>query len=97
VIVTVIAVQMVQVAINEIIDMVAVRHRLVAAIRAVPVSTLVTAAIMVGCAALRVLCTYFQDMVLNKRRASGANRIMEAPVVEVIEMLDVFNGGMATV
>jgi hypothetical protein len=97
VIVTVIAVGMVQVATDEIIDMVTVRHRLVPTTGAVLVTDLVTAAIMVGRAALRVLRTDFQDMVLNERRAGGANRMMEVAVVEVIDMVDVFDDGMAAV
>jgi hypothetical protein len=96
-IVTVIGVRMVQMAINEVIDMIAVRHRLVATIGAVSVRTFVTAAVVVGRAALRVLRTYFQDMFLNKRRASGADRMMKVPVVKVIDMVDVFEGGVATV
>jgi hypothetical protein len=96
-IVTVIGVRMVQVAINEIIDMIAVRHRLVATIGAVSVRTFVTDAVVVGRAALRVLRTYFQDMFLNKRRASSADRMMKVPVVKVIDMVDVFDGGVATV
>ena len=67
-----IAVGTVQVAIDEIIDMVTMRHRLVPTTGAVLMTDLVTAAIMVGRAALRVLRTDFQDMVLNERRASGA-------------------------
>jgi hypothetical protein len=60
---------------GPIIDMLAMWHRLVPTIGAVPVNTLVTAAIVVGCAAFRVFCTYFQDMFFNKRRAGGANRV----------------------
>jgi hypothetical protein len=36
-------------------------------------------------------------MVLNERRASGANRMMEVAVVEVIKMVDVFDDRMAAV
>jgi hypothetical protein len=92
-----IAVRMVQVAINEIIDMVPVRHRLVATIRAVPMSTVVPATIMVGRAALGVLRTYFQDMLLNKRRASEPDRMVEVPVMKVIDVVDVSDSGVATV
>jgi hypothetical protein len=85
------------VASNEIIDMVAVRHHLVATIGAVPVRTFVTAAVVVRRAALRVLGTDFQDMFLNKPRGSGADRMMEVPIVEVIDMFHVLHGGVATV
>jgi hypothetical protein len=76
VIITVIAVWMMQVTLYEIIDVVAVGHRLVPAIAAVFVRALMTAAIVVGCAALRVLRTDFQDMLLDQRGATGLNRIM---------------------
>jgi hypothetical protein len=75
-VVTMIAVGVVQVALDEIIDMVAVGHRLVAAIWAVFVRDLVTAAIVVGRAALRVLRTDFQDMLLDQGGASVPNRMM---------------------
>lgn len=75
-IVTMIAMGMMQVALDEIIDMVAVGHRLVPAIGAMYVRGLVTAAIVVGRAALRVLRTDFQDMLLNQRGASVPNRMM---------------------
>ena len=97
VIITVIAVWMMQVALYEIIDVVAVGHRLVPAIAAVFVRALVTAAIVVGCAALGVLRTDFQDMLLDQRGATGPNRIMEVAVVKVIDMTAVFDAGMAAV
>jgi hypothetical protein len=76
VIITVIAVWMMQVALYEIIDVVAVGHRLVPAIAAVFVRALMAAAIVVGCAALRVLRTDFQDMLLDQCGATGPNRMM---------------------
>jgi hypothetical protein len=66
----------VQVALDEIIDMVAVGHRLVPAIGAVFVRDLVTTAIVLGCAPLRVLRADLQDMLLDQRGASVPNRKM---------------------
>jgi hypothetical protein len=97
VIVAVVAVRMVQVAINEIIDMVTVWHHLVATIGAMPVPAFVTAALVLRRTALRVLRTYFQDMFFNQLRRSGADRMMEVSVVEVIDMTVVFDGGVAAV
>ena len=54
-IVTVPVVGMVQVAIDEIVHMVAVRYRLVSAAGSMLMTGLVTAAIMIGRATLRVL------------------------------------------
>jgi hypothetical protein len=64
-VVTMIAVGMVQVATHKIVDVVAMRHRFVPAIGAVYVCDHVTAAIVIGRTALRVLRTDFQDMLLD--------------------------------
>jgi hypothetical protein len=94
VIVTVIAVRMVQVTFDQIIDMVAMRHCLVPATRAVLMPTVVAAAVMVRRAALRVICTDFQDVVLDKRRAGRADRMMELALMEVVDVAHVFHCGV---
>jgi hypothetical protein len=96
-IVTMIAVGMVQVALDEIIDMVAMGYGLVPTIGAMFVRDSVTTAIVVGCAALRVLRTDFQDMLLDQRGATGPNRMMQVAIVKVIDMSAVFDAGMAAV
>jgi hypothetical protein len=96
-IVTMIAVGMVQVALDEIIDMVAMGYGLVPTIGAMFVRDCVTTAIVVGCAALRVLRTDFQDMLLDQRGATGPNRMMQVAIVKVIDMTAVFDAGMAAV
>jgi len=67
VIVTMPVMRMMQVAINEIIYVVAVRHRLVSATGSMLMTGLMTATIMIGCATLRVLRTDFQGMFLYER------------------------------
>src|ERR1700758_3986586 len=62
VIVTMLVMRMMQVAINEIIYVVAVRHRLVSATGSMLMTGLMAATIMIGCATLRVLRTDFQGM-----------------------------------
>jgi hypothetical protein len=96
-VVTMIPVRMVQVVIDEVVDVVAMRHRLVAAIGAVYVRGLVTAAIVVGRAALRVLWTDLQDMLLNQRGARVPHRMMEVTVMKIIDMTAVFDADMAAV
>jgi hypothetical protein len=59
VIVAVITVRMMQMTIDDIIDMVAVRHRLVPAIGTMLVANHVSAAVMVGRAAVGVFRTDF--------------------------------------
>ena len=66
-VVTMIVVGVVQVALDEIIDMVAVGHRLVPAIGAVFVRDLVTAAIVVGCAARTLVEGSLVDLDQNNR------------------------------
>ncbi len=56
-VVAVIAVRMMQVTVDEVVDMVAVRHGLMTATRAVNVTGLVTRAAMLRGAAGRVLAT----------------------------------------
>jgi hypothetical protein len=75
-VVTMIAVRMVQVVVNEIVDVIAVRHSLMSAIGTVYMRGLVTLASVVRCAAIRVLRTDFQDMLLHKRGARGSSRMM---------------------
>jgi hypothetical protein len=59
--------RMMQVAINEIIYVVAVWYRLVSATGSMLMTGLMTATIMIGCATLRVLRTDFQGMFLYER------------------------------
>lgn len=66
-VVTVTAVRMVQVTVDEIINMVTVRYRLMPATGPVFMSSLVAAAMMIGSTALRVRRTDFEDMFLNER------------------------------
>jgi hypothetical protein len=66
-IVTVIAVEMVQVTFDEIIDMITVGYHLVPATGTVFMTNLVAAAVVIGSAVLRVRRINFEDMFLNKR------------------------------
>jgi hypothetical protein len=96
VIVTVITVRMVQMTIDEIIDMVAVRHCFVPTTGTMLVANLVSAAVMVGRAAVGVFRTDFQDMVLH-HRVCDPHRMMQIAVVEIIDMIGVLEGGVAAV
>lgn len=96
VIVTVTVVGMVQVTIDEIIHMVAVRHGLVPATRSMLMNGVVAAAIVIGRAAVRVFRTDFEDMFLNRHRARG-NRMVKVPVMKVIDMTRMFDGSVAAV
>jgi hypothetical protein len=89
VIVAMTAVRMVQVAIHEVIDVVVVRHRFMAAIRAVDVSGIVT-----RCrrgAAVRISGADFDNVFID---VIGV-RMMQMPFVQVIDMTVVFHGRVA--
>ena len=89
VVVTMTAVWMVQVGIHEVIDMVVVRYRFMAAIGAVNVSGLVTRG---RCsAAVGVSAADFDNVLIDVI----AVRVMQMPVVQVIDMPVVFHGRVA--
>jgi hypothetical protein len=66
VIITVTLVGMMQVVIDEIVYMIAMRYCLVAATGSMLMIGLVTAAIMIGRATLRIFCTDIEDMFLDE-------------------------------
>jgi hypothetical protein len=66
VIITVTIVGMMQVVIDEIVYMVAMRYCLVAATGSMLMIGLVTAAIMIGRATLRIFCSDLEDMLLHE-------------------------------
>ena len=92
-VVAVVTVRMVQMAIDEVIDVVAMRHGFVAAAGAVDVSGFVAAAVVVGRAGVRVGGAdgdaVFIDVV--------AVRVVQVAVVQVINVAFVFDGGVAAV
>jgi hypothetical protein len=87
------AVRMVEMAVHQIVDMVAVGHRLMAAARSVPVLTVMAAAIMIGRAPFGVppadIDRVFVDMPLMG--------MMEVSVVQVVDMIAVLDGDMPAI
>lgn len=79
-IITVIAVRMVQMAVDEIIDMIAVRDRFVAAAWAMDVGSIVPGAAVVGCATVRVLVAHLNAVFIHM---TGV-RVVKMTIVEVI-------------
>jgi len=82
VVVAVVAVRVVQVALHQVIDVIAVRDRRVAAIRAVLVALVVVAAIVLGSAAGRVRRVDRQGVVFN----FAAGLVVQVAVVQVIDV-----------
>jgi len=76
---------MMQMIADEVIGVVAVRHRFVAAARAMDVDGIVTGAAMTRGAAVRVLGRYLDDMLVDMTLV----RVMEVTLVEVIDVAHV--------
>ena len=79
-IVAVIAMVVMQMAADQIIDMIAVRNRLVTAIRAVPMLAVVFVAAVIRRAAIRIAITYADPMLFHPIAAD----VMQMPVVQII-------------
>ena len=89
-IVTVPIVRVMQVPVDKVVDVIAVRHRVVAAARTVDVAVLVSVAAMARCAGIRVSFVdgdrALVDMIAVHR--------VEMPVVQVVDMAVVLDGTM---
>ena len=90
-IITVIAVGMVQTACDQIVDMVAMRNGFVATARSVNVSGIMSAAVMVGRATIRVLVAHLNPMLVDMIGV----RMMKMAIVEIIHMVPVPDGNVA--
>jgi hypothetical protein len=76
------AVRMMQVAFYQIIDMVAVRHPLVAAVRTMNVPYVVTGAVMVSRASVGVRCAYFEHSAHRQIPV----HMVQVPVMQLIDV-----------
>jgi hypothetical protein len=90
VIVAVSIVWVVQVAVHQVIGVVAVRHSFVAAARAVLVRLGVSAAVVAGSAIRRVSCVDRQSVLLHP----AAGVVVQVAVVEVIDVPFVLDAGV---
>jgi hypothetical protein len=88
VIVAVIAMRVVQMIADAIIDMPAVGHRLVTAARAMHMTGVVTAAAMVGGASIRVGGRYLDRMLVDM----PFMRVVQMAVMQIVDVLFVMHG-----
>jgi hypothetical protein len=91
VVVAVVAVRVVEVALDQVVDVVAVRDRLVPAARTVDVPGLVRAAVVVGRAACRKLAGDLEDVLVDVRLV----RAVQVPAVQVVDVVAVLHGRVA--
>jgi hypothetical protein len=92
VIVTVVAVGVVQVAINEVVGVIAVRHRFMTAAGTVLVSLGMLATVVLGRTGGRILAADRQLVFLDTTLA----HVVQVPVVQVIYMTLMFDARVAT-
>jgi hypothetical protein len=92
-IIAVVAMSMVQVPIYEEIDMIAMRHLLVAAVRAVPVRLVVAAAAVAWRAGGRVLRRFRNRVLVHV----VAVHVVQVTLVQVIDVAFVLDRGVAAV
>lgn len=91
-VVTMAGVRMVQVPVDEVVEVIAVRHNLVTAGRAVCVGRVVTAARVRGGAGVWIGAADLDDVFVDVRLVG----VMQVPVVQVVDMVAVAYGGVAT-
>jgi hypothetical protein len=82
-IVAVIAVRMMQVAVDQIVDMIAMRHRLMPAAGTMHMSRIVSGAAMIGRAHVGIDSRYFDHMLVDVIPV----HMMKMPIVEIIDMI----------
>jgi hypothetical protein len=90
-VVAVIAVRMMQPALDKVVDVVAMRHGFMAAIRPVPMRCLVAAGAVLRIAAVRIRVGHSDHMLLG----STALGMLKAAVIEIIDMVSMLDGEMA--
>lgn len=91
-VVTMLAVRMVEVTFDQIVDVISMGNGLMATVRTVLMRCLVGAAVMFRSAIRRVGGAHFQHMLVHM----VPMRMVQMPVVEVVFMPFVLDGGMAT-
>jgi hypothetical protein len=87
-----IAVRMMEMAVHEVVHVIAVRHCFMPATRAVHVSWLMSPAAVAWRALVRVFRAHFDHMLIDMI----AMGMMEMAIVQVVHVVAMTNGGMAT-
>lgn len=93
VVIAVIAVRMMKVAVDQIVDVITMRYRFVSAARPVDMARIMGATVMVGCTLVRVLCADLKPVLVYMI----GMRMMQVPVMEVIDVIAMFDGRVPAV
>ena len=92
-VVAVIAVRVVEVAVDDVVDVVAVRDRLVTTTGAVHVIFVVTSAAVSRCTAVGVCVGHIESMFVYMVPVG----VVEVAIMQIVDVVAVFNGGVSTV
>lgn len=90
--VAVIAMRMMQMPFHEVVDMVAMRNRLVPAAPTMYVARLMPSTAVIRRARIRVCLRYFNHVLINVI----AMRMVQMPIMQVVDMVSVAYRGVAT-
>lgn len=90
-IIAVIAVRVMKVAVNKVVDVIAMWHGFVAAVGTVNMSCLMTDAAVVRRALVRVLGSYFKRVFIHVARM----HVVQMAVMKIVNVITMRNGGVA--
>jgi hypothetical protein len=93
VVITVIAVRMMKVAVDQIVDVIAMRHRFVSAARPVDMARIMGATVMVRCTSVRIFCADLKPVLVYMI----GMRMMQVPVMQVVDVIAMFDGRVPAV
>ena len=82
VVIAVAAMRVMQVAFYQVVDMVAVRHPFVAAIRTMDVPGVVTGAVLPSRASVRVRCVHFEHVLIHMIPV----HMVQVPVMQIVDV-----------
>jgi hypothetical protein len=86
-------VRMMQMTIHQIVDVIPMRHRLMATARPVDMVFIVSCTAVTGCAGLRICLRDFKAVLVHMIPMG----VMEMPVVKVVGVLSMPNGRVTTI
>ena len=89
--VAVVAVGMMQVALDEVVDMITVRHRLVPAAGAVNMTRLMAGALVIRRAGIRVRPRHLEHVLVDM----VAVRVVQMTIVQIVDVIAVADRGVA--
>lgn len=93
VVVAVVTMSVMQVAVDQVVDMIAVRHRFMTAVWAVLVRCIVSAAAVIGRTRCWVGCVDRQSMLVGMPVVG----MMQVTIVQIVDMVTVLHGGMSAI